>query len=195
MKKILDYIALPLVSISFAIFLYVHFISGWMWFYLKNIMETYSYMDIMTILAGAALIYLILVQLVRLKIDHKRLIIAYMIYFIILGVLLFGKASDVQGVSFDTFSFVNSFAAGNLRVITLGNILMFMPIGFLLVKRSFWQTGLIAIGLVTGIEITQYILKVGFFDTGDIFLNTTGILLGFLLLRVSAHLVNRPIKK
>ncbi|WP_239253924.1 VanZ family protein [Listeria ilorinensis] len=191
MKKILDYIALPLVSISFAIFLYVQFVSSWMWFYLKNIMETYSYIDIMTVLAGAALIYLILAQLVRLKIDHKRLLIAYIIYFIILGVLLFGKASDVQGVSFDTFAFVDSFAAGNLRVITLGNIIMFMPIGFLLVKCSFWQTGLIALSFVTSIEITQYLLKLGFFDTGDIFLNTTGILLGFLLLRLSSRLIKR----
>lgn len=65
----------------------------------------------------------------------------------------------------------------------LGNIVPFMPIGFLapLVFRSFsWQKALL-LGIATGLtfELTELVFRVGIFDVDDIILNAVGVLLGY----------------
>ncbi|EDO0563574.1 TPA: VanZ family protein, partial [Listeria monocytogenes] len=153
------------------------------YFYLKHVMATVSHMGYITIGITAILLYFVAVQLVNWKINKALLVFCYIIYFSILLCLLFGKASDTQGFSSDTFGFVDTFLSGNLRVIIVGNVLAFLPIGFLLKKLGFFTALLSAGMLIFAVEGAQYMLHVGFFDTGDVFLNVCGIMLGYIVIR------------
>ncbi|MBF2568061.1 VanZ family protein [Listeria welshimeri] len=184
MKKYFIILVLPIVSIFASVIMYFSWFQGWLYFYLKHVMATVSHMGYITVGIIAILLYLVAVQLVNLKINKALLVFCYIIYFSILFCLLFGKASGTQGFSSDTFGFIDTFLSGNLRVIIIGNVLAFVPIGFLLQKRGFF-TALLAAGmLIFAVEGAQYIMHVGFFDTGDVFLNVCGIMLGYIIIRV-----------
>ena len=80
----------------------------------------------------------------------------------------------------------------------VGNVLAFVPFGAflpLLVKRvrSLGKTVLLGFEFSLLVEILQLFSKVGSFDVDDILLNTTGVLIGYLLFdRIRAmHLHNR----
>lgn len=88
----------------------------------------------------------------------------------------------VQGVQLMNIS--EGWAQFNL----LGNIVPFIPFGFLLLKayrkiNSFWKV--FSIGLVVDlfIEVFQYISKMDSFDFEDIILNISGIVLGYVLMK------------
>lgn len=71
----------------------------------------------------------------------------------------------------------------------LGNILVFVPLGFLtpfLWKRfrRFWKVTLLGAGVSLGIETVQLLLPRGT-DIDDIWLNTLGAVLGYLLWRLA----------
>ena len=79
--------------------------------------------------------------------------------------------------------------AGFCRDNALGNVLAFLPLGFLLplvfVRLRFWQGLLIAIGLSSSIELTQYVTRAWAHrsaDVNDVILNSVGALLGLTLL-------------
>lgn len=78
----------------------------------------------------------------------------------------------------------------------LGNIILFVPFGFLLpiaYKRINSFVKVFAVGLLSVIliEVFQYITKLGSFDVDDIILNSIGIIVGYVLVLV----VNRFIVK
>jgi glycopeptide antibiotics resistance protein len=65
----------------------------------------------------------------------------------------------------------------------IGNILPFMPIGFLapLVFRSIsWQKALV-LGVATGLtcEVMEIVFRVGIFDVDDVMLNAFGVMAGY----------------
>jgi glycopeptide antibiotics resistance protein len=71
----------------------------------------------------------------------------------------------------------------------LGNVVAFMPMGFLLPLVSkkysgFFKTVLLSAGLSLMIEALQYVLAVGATDIDDLFLNTLGGMLGYLIFLV-----------
>lgn len=65
-----------------------------------------------------------------------------------------------------------------------GNILVFVPFGFLAAmssrKRSFLRTSLDGFLLSLMVETFQLLTMVGSFDVDDLILNTFGVMLGFL---------------
>ena len=68
----------------------------------------------------------------------------------------------------------------------VGNFVVFMPFGFLVPilgrkKRKFWFTALASFELSLSVECIQLITKTGCFDVDDIFLNTIGGILGYLV--------------
>ena len=81
----------------------------------------------------------------------------------------------------------------------LGNIIPFVPFGFLLpiAYRKFnsaikvLSTGLVAILLI---EIFQFFTKLGFFDVDDIILNAIGIVCGYLMCLVINRICLREIR-
>lgn len=77
---------------------------------------------------------------------------------------------------------------GPMAVISnlFGNIVIFMPFGFLLPilgrkKRNFWFTSLLSFALSLAVECIQLVTRTGCFDVDDIFLNTIGGMLGYLV--------------
>ncbi|REK56623.1 MAG: VanZ family protein [Thermobacillus sp.] len=77
---------------------------------------------------------------------------------------------------------------------TLGNILIFLPLGFflpLLFKRYGKLSKIIVDSMVISfaIETLQIGLKIGQFDIDDVILNTFGSVLGFLLFKIMKHLL------
>lgn len=79
----------------------------------------------------------------------------------------------------------------NITIINLlGNVVCFMPFGFLLpmvskrsVFKNFFSVTFLAMLFSIGIETAQLVTKVGAFDVDDIFLNTIGGLLGYIFLK------------
>ncbi|MDL4839614.1 VanZ family protein [Aquibacillus rhizosphaerae] len=75
-----------------------------------------------------------------------------------------------------------------------GNILAFIPLGFLLPivwnkVNTFTNTLIISSLCSLVIEITQWLTRLGAFDVDDIILNTIGGLCGFLLVRMLQKIV------
>ncbi|SFA69402.1 MULTISPECIES: VanZ family protein [unclassified Bacillus (in: firmicutes)] len=73
----------------------------------------------------------------------------------------------------------------------LGNIILFIPLGFILVlkfKRINGMLTVIIVGLLssTTIEIIQLLLPNRAFDVDDIILNVLGTMVGFLLLKLTS---------
>jgi glycopeptide antibiotics resistance protein len=67
-----------------------------------------------------------------------------------------------------------------------GNIIAFMPMGFLLpivFKRlnKFQNTVLVSLFFTVLIEVSQYILAVGVSDIDDVILNLAGAVIGYLI--------------
>ncbi|MEV5029778.1 VanZ family protein [Paenibacillus sp. LPE1-1-1.1] len=70
-----------------------------------------------------------------------------------------------------------------------GNIVLFMPIGlFLPLLNKKYSRGIVlaaaSILLITIVELTQMLTRVGSFDIDDIILNTLGALLGLMITKV-----------
>lgn len=70
-----------------------------------------------------------------------------------------------------------------------GNVCAFVPFGFMLAIISENNRKLISVTLITFIfsltvELLQLISKVGIFDVDDLFLNTIGGILGYLIFKV-----------
>lgn len=73
-----------------------------------------------------------------------------------------------------------------------GNVICFMPFGFLLptisrkpICKNIITVTALAMLFSVGIETVQFITKVGAFDIDDIFLNTIGGFLGYIVLRLT----------
>ena len=69
----------------------------------------------------------------------------------------------------------------------VGNVLIFVPAGFFIPvlwknKRGFIFTMCVTFQMSLLVEVLQLVLRVGSFDVDDLFLNTLGGLLGYLLL-------------
>lgn len=72
----------------------------------------------------------------------------------------------------------------------LGNVVMFLPLGFLPAAiweklRKVWKILLLTILIIFLVELTQMLTLVGSFDTDDLILNILGSLLGYWLFRLT----------
>ncbi len=82
----------------------------------------------------------------------------------------------------------------------LGNVVAFLPCGFFLPivsrrSKKWWNTILLCSAFSLSIELTQLVVRVGSFDVDDIFLNTIGGILGYLLYRAVQFLRIRRRKR
>ena len=89
-----------------------------------------------------------------------------------------GKSIRMYIIYFNKFPFWNGFA--NL----VGNILVFVPFGFLLPKAypgcgRWWRVLYCAVGIVMCIELFQLFSAFGAFDVDDILLNVSGSVIGY----------------
>lgn len=64
---------------------------------------------------------------------------------------------------------------------TLGNLLWFVPLGWMLRGRRPWQALLAGAALSMGIELAQHLLMTGAADIDDVLLNALGALVGSVI--------------
>ena len=92
---------------------------------------------------------------------------------------------------FDIFSRFDSYGGG-LKLYAVinfgGNIFLFVPLGIFLPllftgERRFWVFALTVILLISAVEAVQYITYTGAMDIDDLFLNTFGACIGYLIWR------------
>lgn len=109
------------------------------------------------------------------------------------------RVSDVYRYNLTLFKEISRF--WNMRytygwhvtiVNLLGNVICFIPFGFLLptiskkkVFKNFLSVTFMAMLFSIGIETAQLLMKVGAFDVDDIFLNTLGGLVGYILMKLT----------
>ena len=110
------------------------------------------------------------------------LYIAGLVYF-----LFFAEMLDRTGIE-RSYRYNYADLLGPMAVISnlFGNIVIFMPFGFLVPilgrkKRNFWFTSLLSFALSLAVECIQLVTRTGCFDVDDIFLNTIGGMLGYLV--------------
>lgn len=77
------------------------------------------------------------------------------------------------------------YSAGILFINLIANIIVFIPLGFLLpiIKenmRSFFRVVFVSFIIILGAESLQYIFNVGIFDVDDIILNMLGVMIGYI---------------
>lgn len=116
-------------------------------------------------------------------------IIYVIIYVILLYLVLFNREKFDESIYSDgtyitkwiKLIFTNKVVFINL----IGNILIFIPLGIFLkyFKIRFISAFVIIIILVISIETLQYLTKRGIFDIMDIFLNSIGASIGYMLIR------------
>ena len=73
------------------------------------------------------------------------------------------------------------------------NVLLFIPIGFLLpmvIKKPVWLPPIIGIGISVIIELIQLITHRGMCETDDVISNTIGFLIGFAVIRLIKGIVS-----
>ena len=71
----------------------------------------------------------------------------------------------------------------------VGNVVMFIPLGFFLPKlwqkqRKLWRTLLTTVLIILLVELTQMLTLVGTCDTDDLILNTLGAAIGYGIYKI-----------
>ena len=121
------------------------------------------------------------------------LYIGFLIYFLFLSDW-YGREGvmDEYRYNLELFKEINRFITyreelGVFAVFSnlFGNILIFMPFGFFISmassSRGFFKTLFYSLLLSLGVEVMQLITRVGSLDVDDIFLNTLGGVLGYII--------------
>lgn len=102
----------------------------------------------------------------------------YACYGLLLVYLLFFKSMGIQGANWDLLSTFSQDLFLNPAILVF-NLLLFLPLGLLF---SFsWKKLSLFVGTILLVEACQFFFSLGFFDLGDILLNTSGFALGNFL--------------
>ncbi|HFD0794073.1 TPA: VanZ family protein [Streptococcus suis] len=96
----------------------------------------------------------------------------YACYGLLLVYLLFFKSMGVRGVNWNLLSTFSQDLFLNPTILVF-NLLLFLPLGLLF---SFsWKKLSLFVGAILLVEACQFFFSLGFFDLGDILLNTSGL--------------------
>lgn len=142
----------------------------------------------------------LLERLVNSKITTAFLYLSFAAYLLLLSYLLFFgyyrqdiRVEDYNLTPFETIKmymiYMDHFSFHIWFANLFGNIIAFMPLGFLLPLLSQTWKGAFKITIFSffaslTVETIQLLFHVGGFDVDDIILNTIGGLFGFMLLRI-----------
>lgn len=125
--------------------------------------------------------YLIIREIINQRVDKLFYKTLWFCYFIVLSFLLFGRARGFQGFqecNTNPLHFIENFESNkDSLIITIMNILFFIPIGYLFRHKRYIISILI---ICLSIESIQYIFSLGIFDICDIIFNIIGFFIGYL---------------
>lgn len=129
-----------------------------------------------------------------LKKFYKIIIVPYTLFLLYLMFLGMGRFQyednliRIQPVLSTVQFILNTIGWKDIVIIVLGNIIMFIPFGFLGwifpqlkdLKRLLY----VFVSSIVIVEALQYFTRMGIFEVDDIILNTFGVFLGWLLCRL-----------
>lgn len=183
-KKIITSTAfLDLINFVISFFICRWFYMNYVYFYAIGIIGfSNNGVDFWRPLIAILILTVILFTLFRTiytkRLSLKIVILLYILYFSVLFFMLFLKSPGIRGYNINIISYLHDiFTVDSL--VPLFNILMFIPLGTLF--KFDYKNIAVFILFIFLCEIIQYVLKVGIFDIGDIFLNTIGFLVGSML--------------
>ena len=103
-------------------------------------------------------------------------------------ILLFARLKMSRGFNFDVLAVFKELESTKAQMYFIGNIVFFMPIGYLLRKDSFIRAFILAMSIELNIELVQYAFKRGYFDVSDIFINLIGIFTMYFICRICMYI-------
>ena len=124
---------------------------------------------------------LVLLSILCSREQNKKLLFFYSAV-IVYMTLLNRKAVSRKFMLIPFWSYRRFFEGEYFRSMIINNILLFIPLGTILSRlRPRWSTAGILVVISVGIEILQYLLGRGLFETDDIISNSLGGLIGLTI--------------
>lgn len=139
----------------------------------------------------------------RKQVGHASLLL-FIIYICILVYFVFFSDRYGRGTrfteyryNFQPFAEINRyvtyndcFTTENILTNLVGNVLVFMPVGFLvpIIKKKrvyFFRILRVSFGISLFIEVVQLIFRIGVFDVDDLIMNTLGGILGYVAFKTT----------
>ncbi|MFC4653095.1 VanZ family protein [Lactococcus nasutitermitis] len=122
-----------------------------------------------------------LYQVLMLKFYRKFLVSEMLIYFVCTFLAIMFKSIGIRGINLNPLNFFSMYNQG--FVVNVLNIIVFIPLGmyFYIKIKSMKKSLLIGLVIILGMEVSQYIFKLGIFDIDDILTNLLGIYFGFII--------------
>lgn len=152
------------------------------YFYLDDLVgrftdQTYIFITMRILLFSLISLYLLG------KLDFKKISI---IYILLIAVLTFKKVA-FRSYNFNVFSIIHELNYNNQKLLLLGNIIMYIPVGYFIMKgqKGFLKNLSLFIVFIFLVESTQYLLMLGIFDINDIILNSLGFMIGMILFKIT----------
>ncbi len=103
----------------------------------------------------------------------------YACYFLVLGFVLFYRTPLEQVFIWNPFESMRELAKPEMRIESLLNIAIFIPLGLMLRKWNYSKVIIYAAGLSVLVELYQGFSKRGYCDTFDMILYLVGISIGY----------------
>ena len=147
----------------------------------------YNFFKLTTVM----LIYLVFLMIFRRKIGVVLKFFIFGLYVGTMFLLLFARPKVQRGIILNPLNFMHGLDHVRNQLYLVGNVIFFIPIGYLLRKYKIWEAGLFALSIEFNIELFQNVFKRGVFDVSDIVVNMVGIMIGYIVSRIVMGFVKR----
>ena len=147
-------------------------------------------------LTSVMLIYQVFLTTTRMKTSKLFKLFLFGLYVGTMFILLFARPKMARGFQLDPFAVLHGLRGDRTgQLYLIGNIIFFMPIGYVLRKYNFVLAFILSASIEFNIELAQYVFKRGFFDLGDIFINLVGIFIAYFICKIAYFIKDRLYKR
>ena len=142
------------------------------------------------------LIYQVFLTTTRMKTSKLFKLFLFGLYVGTMFILLFARPKMARGFQLDPFAVLHGLRGDRTgQLYLIGNIIFFMPIGYVLRKYNFVLAFILSASIEFNIELAQYVFKRGFFDLGDVFINLVGIFIAYFICKIAYFIKDRLYKR
>lgn len=137
-------------------------------------------------LTSIMLIYQVFLTTTRMRTSKVFKLFLFGLYAGTMFILLFARPKMARGFQLDPFEVLHGLRGNRTaQLYLIGNIIFFMPIGYIIRKYNFILAVVLSASIEFNIELAQYVFKRGFFDLGDIFINLVGIFIAYFICKIA----------
>lgn len=144
---------------------------------------------------SVVLIYVLILLGLGMKVSKPFKTILWIAYLGTVFLLLFARKSNSSGYNLDPFYIVHELHGLRNKIYFVGNIVFFIPFGYLFRKLNFFIMIFVSLCMEFTIEMMQHITRRGYFDVCDIMVNMSGILFGYIVYHIIRFVFKRKEKK